>query len=398
MNNISEEVKKKIYLEIINKKEEIVEFASELIRCKSITGNEKEIATIVESKMKELNFDEVFIDKMGNVIGRVGDGEKSLLFDSHMDTVSVNDEEFWKFNPFKGELIDGNLYGRGSVDMKGALAVSIYAVAISKKLGLIDNKKIYISASVMEEDYDGQAVLYILEKVGIKPDAVVCCEATELAIGNGHRGRALIKITVNGKSAHGSRPELGINPLYGLARIIEKIKNLSFILSKNETLGSVAITGIGCITASANSIPESAYITIDRRLTLVENYQYIKKEMDEIIAKEDAIWEICDIPGKSWRGEPLTLHSFLPAWEIEKNNSLVICAKEAYKNVLKKDGECIKLGYSTNAVATAGIHKIPSIVLGPGSTEVAHMRDEYCSLDQLLKACQIYVNLCALYK
>jgi acetylornithine deacetylase/succinyl-diaminopimelate desuccinylase-like protein len=87
--------------------------------------------------MKSLGYEEVIVDSMGNVLGRIGRGEKSILFDSHVDTVEVNDEKEWEVPPFSGEIVDGRLYGRGSVDMKYSVAASIYAGVIAKEWVLI---------------------------------------------------------------------------------------------------------------------------------------------------------------------------------------------------------------------------------------------------------------------
>ena len=114
-------------------KDDLIRFTQDLIRIKSYSGQEEEIVKFIEQKMKALGYDEVIIDSMGNVLGRIGSGEKSILFDSHVDTVMVNDEELWDVPPFSGQIEDGRLYGRGSVDMKSGAAASIFAGAIAKQ-------------------------------------------------------------------------------------------------------------------------------------------------------------------------------------------------------------------------------------------------------------------------
>src|SRR6188474_2014560 len=97
---------------------ELIEFTQSLIRIKSMSGQEEEIIKFIEKKMKALGYDEVIIDSMGNVLGRIGDkrNQKSILFDSHVDTVEVNDEDKWDVPPFSGDILEGRIYGRGSVD------------------------------------------------------------------------------------------------------------------------------------------------------------------------------------------------------------------------------------------------------------------------------------------
>ena len=205
----------------------------------------------------------------GNVIGSVGTGATTILFDGHMDTVDVIDEDRWTYPPFSGQIADGNMYGRGTVDMKGALAISIYAAAIARDLGLLGGRKVYVAGSVMEEDYDGVAVHNLLRDLSLRPDYVIFGEATGMEICRGHNGRALIEITVHGKAAHGSRPELGINPVYRQQAVVARIEALAAKLSATPgEHGTLSLTNVNCVTASNNSVPESSSIVLDRRLCI----------------------------------------------------------------------------------------------------------------------------------
>src|SRR5512133_3454311 len=93
------------------RKEELVSFAQSLVRTKSLSGQEEKIIRLIEQKMLALGFDEVTVDSMGNILGRIGNGEKSILFDSHVDTVEVNDADKWDVPPFSGDIINGRLHG-----------------------------------------------------------------------------------------------------------------------------------------------------------------------------------------------------------------------------------------------------------------------------------------------
>ena len=123
-------------------KQELIELTQSLIRIKSVSGQEEQIIKFIEQKMKSLGYDEVVIDSMGNLLGRIGNGEKSVLFDSHVDTVAVTDEEQWEVPPFSGDIVDGRLYGRGSVDMKSSVAATLYAGAIAKRMRLVSGKTV----------------------------------------------------------------------------------------------------------------------------------------------------------------------------------------------------------------------------------------------------------------
>ena len=97
----------------------LIDFYQEAVRTRSYSDEEGELAHLVTARMEALGFDEVFIDPAGNAVGRVGEGARILHFDSHMDTVQAGDPAAWRADPFSAEVIDGMVYGRGTVDMKG---------------------------------------------------------------------------------------------------------------------------------------------------------------------------------------------------------------------------------------------------------------------------------------
>ena len=140
---------------------QLIAFAQELVRIKSLSGKEGEIIRFIEARMKVLGFDEVRIDAMGNLLGRIGRGKTGILFDSHVDTVDVKDAEAWEIPPYSGEIVGGRLHGRGSVDMKSAAAASIYAAVAARELGFTQDKSVYISCTVFEEDCDGENLKHL---------------------------------------------------------------------------------------------------------------------------------------------------------------------------------------------------------------------------------------------
>lgn len=375
-------------------REELIQFTQELIRIKSMTTYERELAQMVEKKMKELGYDEVIVDPMGNVIGRIGDGEIKILYDSHMDTVEVNDADEWISDPFGGEIIDGKMYGRGTVDMKSSIAATVFAGHAIKSMGYDKGKTIYVSASVMEEDYDGEALEYILTEGGYKPDYVVICEPSSLNVALGHRGRALLKVDVDGVAAHGSAPEKGDNAVYKMNIIIDRIeKKAQQMIQMSGEKGSLALTRIESKAVSLNAIPDHCSIYLDRRLIVGEDYRYISNEMANLLEGTQASWQVYDVEGTSYTGKPVVLHSFLPAWEIEEDHSLTVAAQSAYRGIFDEDPVLFKWDFCTNGVASMGKCHVPTIGFGPGDPKLAHKRDEHCLISDLLGAYQFYTVL-----
>lgn len=379
------------------KREEIIAFAQALVRTKSITCNEEALAKQVKARMKELGFDTVEEDKMGNIIGVIGSGSPYILFDSHMDTVGVMDEEQWSHDPFGGEIVDGKLYGRGSSDMKSGLVSSIYGVYAAKKAGLLPaNRSIWVCCTLMEEDYDGVALKYVLDEHQIRPEAVIVCEPTDnMRIANGHKGRCLIEITAKGIGCHGCYPEKGRNPVYMLKPIIERIININeeFYITSEEH-PTMALTNVYCHAASENSVPQDASVVIDRRMVIGETEETISKEMNELIeGLKDITWRFKDYEGESWTGMKFPFHNFMPAWELSESHPLVKKTMNLVKEIRGYKPEIFKFSGSTNATVSAGMYNIPTVIVGPGNLSLAHARNEFCPVEDIICASKIFAGL-----
>ena len=377
-------------------KKEIISIAQNLIRIKSFSGQEEKIVKFIEKKMMSLGFDEVTIDTMGNVLGRIGSGNKKIMFDSHVDTVGVNDEEKWKEAPFSGKVIDGRLHGRGSVDMKSGAAASIYAAAMAKKRGKITGKTIYVSCTVLEEDCDGENLKLLFNELKIAPNYVVICEPSNNQIVFGHKGKAQITIRTHGVSAHGASPEKGVNAIYEMADVIKRAerthKNLAPV---NGRKGSLIISNISSTSASLNAVPSECAIYLDRRMVPGETENDIQKEMDTLIEGKKASWKIGVLRRKSWTGLDVTYEPLHPAWEIDTHHELSQALIDAYQEIFnRKPITDTFWDFSTNAVTPVRLG-IPTIGFGPGDNRMAHMRNENCEVSQIIDACRFYYQTIA---
>ena len=258
---------------------------SRLVKIKSLSCNEEEVIHEIENQMKKAGFDEVKIDKLGNVIGRIGTGDTVLAIDGHVDTVDTGNLANWDFNPFSGEIKNGFVHGRGSVDQKGGIAAFITAGRIIKELALARNLTIYFVGSVMEEDCDGLCWKYIIEEEGLKPDFAISTEPTNLNIYRGHRGRMEMDVLFRGVSAHGSAPERGKNAIYMASRACLEIEKLNNKLKEDEFLGkgSITVSQIVSDSPSLCAVADFAKIHIDRRLTWGETKELAVGEIEKII-------------------------------------------------------------------------------------------------------------------
>jgi putative selenium metabolism hydrolase len=373
---------------------ELIEFTQSLIRVKSLSGQEREVIELIEKKMKALGYDEVTIDSMGNVIGRIGDGEKSILFDSHVDTVDVNDAGEWDIPPFSGKIVDERLHGRGSVDMKSSAAASLYAGALAKKLGLTSGKTVYVSCTVFEEDCDGENLKHLFKELDFKPDYVVICEPSNNVITLGHKGKAQISIKTRGVSAHGSAPEKGVNAIYEMAEIIQRVEKKNLELMKKEGMrGTLAMSKISSVSASLNAVPSECEVYLDRRTITGETDESIKQEMDGLIQGKNATWEVGTLHRKSWTGMDIRYDPFHSAWKIDLNHELTKACIAAYHETFGSEPTNYDFwDFSTNAVTPVSMG-IPTIGFGPGEYKLAHMRNESCEVKQILDACRFYTKV-----
>jgi len=375
-------------------KKELIEFTQSLVRIKSVSGQEEKIVKFIEKKMNAFGYDEVIIDSMGNVVGRIGHGEKAIMFDSHIDTVEVKDEEKWDVPPFSGNIVDGRLYGRGSVDMKSGAAASIYAGAIAKNLGFDSGKAIYVSCSVFEEDCHGENLKHLFKELNFKPNYMIICEPSDNKISLGHKGKAQISIKTHGISAHGSAPEKGINAIYEMAEIIQRVEKTNVeLMKKDGPKGTLVMSRISSTGASLNAVPSECEAYLDRRMVPGETEDAIKKEMDQIIKGKNATWEVGTLYRKSWTGMDITYEPFHLAWKIDLHHELTrACIAAYHENFGSDPAEYDFWDFSTNAVTPVSMG-IPTIGFGPGEYKLDHMHNEHCKVNQIINACSFYTRI-----
>lgn len=372
----------------------LTDFAVQAVRTRSYSDEEGNFAALIRREMKALGYDEVFVDSVGNIVGRLGDGGKIIHFDGHMDTVEVKDAELWKVPPFEGRIVDGDLWGRGSVDMKSSLCAAVYAAAAAKAEGKLVEKTVYVTGSVCEEYCDGVNLKKFYEEQKIKPDYCIICEPSGGVITLGHKGKAQMRVITHGLSAHGSAPEKGVNAVYKMAEIISRVEALNDRLSKGEgSHGTIVLSDISCKSASLNAVPSKCEIYLDRRLALGESLEQVRTEMAEIIDGTDAEWEVGTLHHTSWNGGQLDYEPMHDPWKIAEDAPLVKAMCAAYERALgRKPDKFDFWDFGTNAVTPVSMG-VPTIGLGAGDYKLAHMRDEHCPVSQIIDVCNVYREL-----
>ena len=242
---------------------------SRLVRIRSMSAGEREMAAELKRQMEEAGFDSVRLDGLGSVHGRVGKGRRLIAVDAHIDTVDQGNLDNWVEEPFSGKVRDGFVHGRGSVDQKGGAAAMVTAGRILAELGLKNDLAVLFTGTVMEEDCDGLCWKYIIEEEKVRPELVIITEPTALGIYRGHRGRMEMRVSFKGLSSHGSAPERGRNAIYMASRACLEIEKLNERLRHDDFLGKGSVTVSEFVSGSPSlcAVADFARIHLDRRLT-----------------------------------------------------------------------------------------------------------------------------------
>lgn len=346
--------------------------------------------------MKQLDYDEAFIDPMGNAIGRIGNGRLKLVLDAHMDTVGIGNPAAWSHDPYAGKLEDGVVYGRGASDNKGAVAAEVYGGRLMASRGLDGaDVTVYVVGTVMEEDCDGLALGYVLAETIPGASAVVLGECTNLAVYRGHRGRMEMSVTANGTSAHASAPDRGENAVSAMAPAVIEITALNERLRNDDFLGkgTVAITKIECETASLNAIPDRCTIYLDRRLTEGETLESAVEEVASLPSTKDFETRVLTYAEPAYTGLKLETEKYFPTWKLEADHDLVQAGVAAADAALGRRPAIDKWTFSTNGVASCGRLGIPTIGFGPSEERWAHTVDDQCPVGDLVASIAFYAEL-----
>jgi len=422
-------------------KDDMIRFLRAMISHPSESCEEKAVIACIKAEMEKLGYDRVEVDGLGNVIGWMGDGERIVAIDSHVDTVGIGNRENWTHDPYEGYETDEIIYGRGASDQEGGLASAVYGVKIMKDLGLIPGGyRIMVVGSVQEEDCDGMCWQYIVNKDGIRPEFVISTEPTDGGIYRGQRGRMEIRVDVRGVSCHGSAPERGDNAIYKMADILQDIRALNNNGCDDSTAirglvkmldpkynpdhfedarflgrGTCTVSQIYFTSPSRCAVADSCSVSVDRRMTAGETWNSCLDEIRSLPAVkkygEDVQVSMYMYDRPSWTGEVYETEAYFPTWINRENAAHVKALVDAHKALFgekrigapsamgTRDGRPLtdKWTFSTNGVAIQGRYGIPCVGFGPGAESQAHAPNEITWKQDLVTCAALYAAAINLY-
>ena len=385
---------------MLNKDQEqtVVQLCQELVRQRSYSGEEQGVVHVLQENMERMGFDSVTVDGYGNIIGCIKGSRPGpkLLFDGHIDTVPVQNAAEWEHDPFAAEIVDGKIYGRGTSDMKGAVAAMTCAAAnFAQATGKDFAGEIYVAGVVHEECFEGVAARAI--SAAVHPDYVVIGEASQLNLKIGQRGRAEIVVETFGKPCHSANPEKGINAVYKMAKVIEAIRTLKPTHHPVLGDGILELTDIKSAPyPGASVVPEYCRATYDRRLLVGETKESvlapINALLEQLMAEDPQLKVKASYAvgrEKCHTGNEIEGERFFPGWLYDEKDEFV----QAVYGELKAMGynpAITQYNFCTNGSHYAGEAGIKTFGLGPSRENLAHTINEYIEIDQLVKVCDCY--------
>jgi succinyl-diaminopimelate desuccinylase len=298
-----------------------------------------------------------------------------------MDTVPIGQLEKWSHDPFTSEIVDGRLYGRGACDMKGPVAALAETLILYTEAR--HNKSLVMLATSDEESgcsgAEEVAASGMLE--GIKYG--VCAEPTNLGILVGEKGLFWSKVISTGKSAHGSRPEEGVNAIEACMDAIKILTNESYPYTEDEFLGQPTMN-IGMIRGGIkiNVVPDACDALLDMRIVKDQDPDSLLKAMNTRL----------ESAGLSDRVHVEYVHG-KPSVMTPIDAEIVEIAKGVVAKITGTEPSLGTATYGTDCSVLQPKVCIQHVICGPGSIEQAHQPDEYIRLDELYQSVDIYLEI-----
>lgn len=372
--------------------EALFDTLASLVRINSINpayedgAGEREIATWVRSFFEKRGLEvweqEVFPNRP-NVIAKLPgkNPNRRIILEAHTDTVSVKG---MTIPPFEPRIEDGKMYGRGSCDTKAGLAGMMHAVASLHEEGIQPPCEVWLAAAV-DEEFSYRGVVKLCE--GLEGHAALVAEPTGLRAVIATKGVLRFRILVRGKSAHSSKPHLGVNAINHMARIVLALEQDHERMAANShPLLGPATCNVGVIRGGVqiNFVPDDCFIEIDRRLLPGERTADVLAHYQTLIDQLKAAHPSLDA---SIEDPPLLTDEAL---ETSADSDAAKCASAVLRDMGLDAELCgVPFGCDASKLSRQGV---PSLVFGPGSIDRAHAAVEYVELDQVQRAYEFYRN------
>jgi succinyl-diaminopimelate desuccinylase len=358
-----------------------LEITRELVQIETMNppGREFECAQYVGKLLQDAGLQvsyHEFADGRTSVVARLAGagGKAPICFGGHIDTVPLGAKP-WSKDPFAGEVSGGKIYGRGTTDMKAGVAAYLWAALELARLPR--GKADLLFVSVAGEETGCQGSFDLARSRAVRgAHAVVIAEPTSNYPIVGHKGALWLQADATGVTVHGSMPHLGVNAIYIAARAIGKLERFSFDVTPHPLLGGPTLN-VGTMKGgmNLNSVPDRAEFTIDIRTIPGQDHKTLLSRVQAYLGDEVTVKPVVNVPG---------------VWT-ETDEPWIREIFELMEPILREKVEARCAPYFTDAAALKpAFDGAPTVILGPGDMTLAHQTDEYCAVDKIEEAANIY--------
>jgi len=372
------------------RKKELIDLTTRLVHIptENPPGNEKPAAQFLKPLLAKMDFKtKIVLSSKGrwNIVAekRWGKGGRTLIFNGHLDVVPAGNPSQWKYPPFEGRLFKGRIYGRGASDMKGGIASFIHALLMMDRSKIrLDQGAVVLHLVSDEESHGHQGMGFLTQREGIRGDAALVGEPTDLQPVIGQKGALWLRISTLGKSAHGSRPHLGVNAVEKMMKLMERLNAVP--LEKEHPLLGKPTLSIGTIQGGRkiNIVPDRCEIEVDRRILPGENREEVLGEMKgtlDLLQSQDPLFQ--------YRIEEI---DFAEPCEVNPEEEIVKMAVDAIQEVTGRKPMLRAFSGFTDSRFYINQCHIPTLVFGPGQADQSHTTDESVEVEALVQAARIY--------
>ena len=406
--------------------EKTVDLLTEVIACKSYSGHEGDCAELLLNFFKN-NDIPAFADSRGSILAvsspfnddksvaaddsknwvkkilKTAEENKAkiLIYNAHMDVVTADNADEWTDNPFKAVIRDGKIYGRGTCDMKGALAAMAYSLVVSKKLDeLFKRNVVLFGCFVTEEEVsEGMAFKDIFEEFGLRADMVLLGEPSKMEISRGQRGKLEMCVETTGVCSHTSVPETAVSAVYKLADVLKTVEKYELDERAKYGLGAentlkrttLAVASIESWPKNRSFVPDRAMAYVTGRLALGQSMKSVCESLEKSGTwPEGTKCTHFVYHGQSYKGKKSEWVSEHSGWETKTDSEFFKLVEDSYKAIAGKEPVNKIWPFSTDGVFSASRAGIPTLGLGPGYEEMAHKIDEWVKEEDFKLAFKVY--------
>ena len=363
-------------------RDELIELARSLIRVPTVNppGDEERAVEVVAPWLERHGFAVRVVRPQpgrASVLAAAEGPEPgpALLWCGHLDVVPAGDEAAWTHPPFAARLVDGKLYGRGAVDMKGPVAAALAAAAALARLGGPRRGRLILALVADEEAMGRWGTGWLVEQGLLRADGAIVGEPTRLHLVRAQRGAAWVRIRLEGRSAHAAVPHLGRSAIAAAARLVLALEER--VWDAFHPLLGPPTASVGVIRGGdrPNRVPDWCELEVDRRAVPGETPGSVRQEVEQILAEVGARHPgvKAAITGWQW-ADPAETPAGAPVVELVRRAARLATGEEP------AEAGTVAVTDMRYLVHGAGI---PAVVFGPGRPDLAHAADEHIAVDDL---------------